>query len=83
MSSYVLCIFEGQKTEQNIAENLCKHFLNDGDKVILRASYGFNIYQLFESVSQDEFFDTYELIVEQLKKKKNASFTRRRESYCY
>ncbi|HCG5133897.1 TPA: hypothetical protein NJY83_001381 [Vibrio parahaemolyticus] len=70
MSSYVLCIFEGQKTEQNIAENLCKHFLNDGDKVILRASYGFNIYQLFESVSQDEFFDTYELIVEQLKKRK-------------
>lgn len=71
MTSYVLCIFEGRKTEQNIANNLCAHLLNDDNKVILRASYGFNLYQLYEEISKDEFFDTYEVIVEQLTARNN------------
>ncbi|MBO0137344.1 hypothetical protein J0673_13640 [Vibrio sp. Vb2736] len=69
MSSYILCIFEGRSTEQNIANNLCEHILNEDDKVVLRASYGFNIYKLYEEISKDEFFDSYEIIAEELRKR--------------
>ncbi|KJF83158.1 hypothetical protein [Photobacterium angustum] len=69
MSSYVLCIFEGVKTEINITNNLIQHYLNDDGKDILRASFGFPIYKLYESIVADEFFDTYELIVEELSKR--------------
>lgn len=71
MSSYVLFIFEGKVTEQNIANNLCKYILNEDDKVILRASYGFNVYQLHKEISKDKYFDTYGIIVEQLKVREN------------
>ena len=67
MSSIVLCIFEGLRSEQVIANNLFVHFLTETDKVILRASYGFNLYKLYQEISKDEFFDTYEIICEQLR----------------
>lgn len=69
MNNYVLCIFEGRKTEQNIANNMCHYLLNNDDRIILRASYGFNIYKLFEETSKDDYLDTYEIITEQLKKR--------------
>jgi hypothetical protein len=69
MSSYVLCIFEGKRTEPIITDNLCKSFLNEGEKIILRASYGANIYNLYKQLETDQYLDTYELIVEALLKR--------------
>lgn len=71
MSSYVLCIFEGESTEQNITNNLCKHLLNDEHKIIIRASYGFNIYKLYSELRGDPYLDTYELIAEELRKRQS------------
>ena len=70
MSSYVLCLFEGVRTEINIANNFFQHFVND-EKIILKASHGCNIYNLYNKVIQDDYFDTYELILEELNKKNN------------
>ncbi|MCE2570273.1 hypothetical protein [Motilimonas eburnea] len=72
MSSYVLCIFEGKKAEPNITHSLCNCILNSEDKVILRASYGFNIYKLYAELKKDPYLDTYELIAEELKKRRVA-----------
>lgn len=69
MSSYVLCIFEGRRAEPNITNSLCNCLLNNEDKIILRASYGFNIYKLYEELEKDPYLDTYELIVEELTKR--------------
>ena len=77
MSSYILCVFEGQKTEPNIANSLWRHLLDDGSKVILKASYGCNLYKLYEEIIKDEFFDTHGILVEQIQKRGN--FTRNDE----
>ncbi|CED70944.1 putative uncharacterized protein [Aliivibrio wodanis] len=69
MSSYVLCIFEGKRAEPNITNNLCVNLLQDEDKVILRASYGCNIYKLYAEIEKDPYLDTYELLVEELIKR--------------
>jgi hypothetical protein len=77
MSSYVLCIFEGVRTEQNIINSLTNHFINDTEKTVLKASFGFNIYQLFQKVKEDEFFDVYEIVVEEIEKRNNISLADR------
>jgi hypothetical protein len=69
MSSITLFIFEGKGTEQNITANLCKYFINEKDKTLIKASYGFNIYKLFEELENDKALDIYELIVEELEKR--------------
>ncbi len=73
MSSYVLCIFEGQRAEPNITDNLCRHLLDEDAKTILKVSFGCNIYKLYQEVIKDEYFDTYELLIEQLVKRPNLS----------
>ena len=73
MSSYVLCIFEGQKAEPNITDNLCRNLLDEDTKTILKVSFGCNIYKLYQEVIKDEYFDTYELLVEQLAKRPDLS----------
>ena len=73
MSSYVLCIFEGVRTEQNITNSLTKYFIKDTKKAVLKASFGFNIYQLFQKIKEDEFFEVYEIIVEEIKKRGRIS----------
>lgn len=79
MSSYVLCIFEGENTEQNITNNLCKNILNNKHKTIIRASYGFNIYRLFSQIEDDTYLDTYELIAEELRKRQSRQQSQGKE----
>jgi len=69
MSNFVLFIFEGKATEQNITNNLCHFFINEGNKKLVRASFGFNVYKLFKELEKDPDLDTYELIIEQLQKR--------------
>jgi len=73
MSNFVLFIFEGLKTEQNITNNLCDFFINDGTKKLLKASYGFTIYKLYKELGKDPDLDVYELIVEQINKRAKIS----------
>jgi hypothetical protein len=69
MSEHILFIFEGRITEQNITDNLCLFFINDEGKRLARASYGFNIYQLYQKLSDDPGLDLYELVVEEILKR--------------
>jgi len=36
------------KTEQNITDSLSKYFVQETENTLIRASYGFNIYKLYE-----------------------------------
>ncbi|GGP69365.1 MULTISPECIES: hypothetical protein [Shewanella] len=66
MSSNILFVFEGRKAEPNIARNLREQILNRDSKLIVQTSYGMSIYNLFNKVTEDEYFDTYEFIVQEL-----------------
>lgn len=48
MSSKILFVFEGAKTERQIFENLKKHYFPDSEGVSIVASYNANIYSLFK-----------------------------------
>ncbi len=69
MSNYTLFIFEGLKTEQNIAENLAKYFVSDTSNTLLLASYGQSIYHLYAALSKDDGLDLLGLVCEQLRKR--------------
>lgn len=58
--SYILMIFEGEKTEPQIIKNLIEHF--NFDKKIVKAVYGTVIYSLYEEFFlSGEFDDELEL----------------------
>ncbi|HJE02777.1 MAG TPA: hypothetical protein K8U92_02785 [Aliarcobacter thereius] len=67
-SSYILMIFEGEKTEPQILKSLEKYFLNDKEQIIIKSVYGTTIYSLYkEFIYQDEFdddLDTFNLLKE-------------------
>lgn len=69
MSSTVLFIFEGRRTEPNISNNLARFFINEESNSLLRASYGCNIYQLYTKIKDDPYIEIYDVIVEEIKKK--------------
>ncbi|WP_172380938.1 hypothetical protein [Vibrio sp. Vb339] len=73
MSSTILFIFEGKKTEPNIASNLAKFFINEESNSLLKASYGFNIYQLYKKIKNDPYREIYDVIIEQINKKKDIT----------
>ena len=73
MSSNVLFVFEGVRTEQRIVDNLEQFFIQDSGKTIVRASYGHNIYQLYQALEQDEGLDLFELVRETLGKRQKLT----------
>lgn len=58
----ILFVFEGEKTEKQIADNLPAFFL--GANTVITCAYCNNLYQLFEEVSMDEDLDTFVLLKE-------------------
>lgn len=74
-NSYILMVFEGQKTEPQILENLKKHFLNESDKKIVKAVYGTAIYTLYEQFficgEFDGDLDLYTIIRENIQDEEN------------
>jgi hypothetical protein len=68
-------VFEGQKTEPQILENLKKHFLNESDKKIVKAVYGTAIYTLYEQFficgEFDGDLDLYTIIRENIQDEEN------------
>lgn len=71
MSSIVLFIFEGRKTEPNITGFLQTHFFNESDKTLIKASFGHNIYQLHEASVEDDGLDITGLIIEALEQRRD------------
>jgi hypothetical protein len=66
MSSTTLLIFEGVSTEQNIVNNLEDFFFVDTGNTVVRASYGHNIYQLYEAFNDDDGLDLIGIIQEKI-----------------
>lgn len=69
MSSIILCVTEGEKTEVKILERLQEEFLDDPIKIIC---FGTNIYQLYRKIKDEdiEFLVTYEILQEISQEKK-------------
>lgn len=67
MSDTIVFIFEGEKTEKRLVDNLRQHFLNEDDTIIY-ASFNTHIYKLYQEIKgyDDENVDTVEVLLEVL-----------------
>ena len=63
MSSIILMVFEGAKTEKQICDNLKKYFIENPDNQITIAVYGTVIYDLFNKLSSLDLIDDESLDV--------------------
>lgn len=63
MPDVVLLVFEGEKTEKLVLNNLKRHYFSENNSVI-HATFAAEIYQLWEKIRDDEFLDIVELIRE-------------------
>jgi hypothetical protein len=63
MSSIILLIFEGEKTEPMIFDNIRKLFFNESSPIVI-ATFKAEIYQLWKEINNDEYLDTIELLKE-------------------
>lgn len=71
MSSKILFVFEGEKTEKQIAENLQKYFITENS--VIYCAYCTHIYRLYQAISEDEDLDTFSLLKENPKNKEILS----------
>lgn len=62
MANNILFVFEGEKTEKQITNNLTQYFVNEN--TIVQCAYCAEIYQLYRQISIDEDLDTFELLKE-------------------
>lgn len=62
MSNKILFVFEGEKTEEQIVNNLQKFFVNEN--TIVKCVYGAEIYQIYKDVVNDDDLDTFNLLKE-------------------
>ncbi len=67
MANSILFVFEGERTEKQITQNLTRYLLNEN--TIVQCAYCTDIYQLHREISQDNDLDTFELLKE---KQQNA-----------
>lgn len=63
MSSIILMVFEGAKTEEQICNNLKKYFIENPDNQITISVYGTVIYDLFDKLSSLDLIDNESLDV--------------------
>jgi len=62
MSSNILFIFEGPKTEKLISDNLTTFFVNEN--TVVTCAYCTTIYKMYSDILTDEFLDTFSLLKE-------------------
>ena len=60
MSTKILFVFEGAKTEKNIVKNLSKFFANEN--TIISCAYCTTIYKMYKEISNDNDLDTFNLL---------------------
>ena len=58
--SYILMVFEGQKTEPQILENLKKYFLNESDKKIVKIDCEGSEYEIFDQLDKNNQITTFD-----------------------
>ncbi|MCL2246266.1 MAG: hypothetical protein FWC10_04045 [Lentimicrobiaceae bacterium] len=63
MSTNILFVFEGARTEDMIVRSLKEYILSNED-LIITCVFGTDIYQLYREIEKDEDFDTFNLIKE-------------------
>ena len=62
MSNKILFIFEGEKTEKIITDNLIKFFVNEN--TVITCAYCTTVYSIYKEILKDEDLDTFNLIKE-------------------
>ncbi len=62
MTKEILCITEGRKTEVQLLENIAKNFLKERNINLI--SFDANIYQLYSILSEQDFLDTFTVLLE-------------------
>jgi hypothetical protein len=60
MSNNILFIFEGERPEKQITDNLTKYFINENS--VIQCAYCANIYRLYKDIEEDEDLDTFQLL---------------------
>lgn len=60
MSKSILFVFEGEKTEAQVKENLTNYFVNEHANI--HCAYCSDIYQLHAKIAEDEDLDTFVLL---------------------
>ena len=64
MTEHILFVFEGEKTENQIANNLLSFFIKEEDKVVVKSAYKTDIYWLYNQIIQDDDLDIFHLLKE-------------------
>lgn len=60
MSSSILFVFEGEKTEKQITNNLTRYFVNENINV--QCAFCSDIYQLYDKIYADDDLDTFAVL---------------------
>ncbi len=60
MPNHILFVFEGERTEKQITNNLTQYFINEN--AIIQCAYCAEIYQLYRQISTDKDLDTFILL---------------------
>ncbi len=58
--SNILFVFEGERTEKQITDNLTKYFINEN--TIVQCAYCNDVYELYKEIVGDEDLDTFALL---------------------
>ena len=60
--SNILFVFEGERTEKQITDNLTQYFINEN--TIVQCAYCNDVYELHKEIAEDEDLDTFTLLRE-------------------
>lgn len=60
MSTKILFVFEGEKTEKQILTNLYNYYINEN--TIVTCAYCNNLYSLYREIKEDDDLDTFSLL---------------------
>jgi len=71
MANHILFVFEGERAEKQISDNLTQYFINKN--TIVQSVYGAEIYQLYRQISEDNDLDTFALLKEREQNKLSLS----------
>lgn len=69
MANHILFVFEGERTERQVYDNLSKHFVNEN--TITTCAFCADIYQLYEKVEADKYLDLF-LLLKEMPQNKNT-----------
>ena len=64
MAEHILFVFEGEKTENQIANNLLSFFIKEEGKVVVKSAYKTDIYWLYSQIIEDGDLDIFHLLKE-------------------